>query len=107
MFGDISGMMQKLKDAQQKVEATKEHLNTVLIEGQANNSAVKVTVTANREVKSIEIADALLQDKEELEDYLIIALNDAISKATKINEAELAAAAKDGMPNIPGMDLFK
>ena len=44
MFGDISGMMQKLKDAQQKVEVTKERLNTVLIDGQANNGAVKVTV---------------------------------------------------------------
>jgi len=107
MFGDISGMMQKMKDAQQKVEATKKRLNTVLVDGQASNGAIKVTVTANREVKSIQIVDALLQDKEELEDYLIIALNDAISKASKINEVELAAAAKDGMPNIPGLDLFK
>ena len=30
-----------------------------------------------------------------------------LEKAGAINEAELAAAAKDGMPNIPGMDLFK
>lgn len=107
MFGDISGMMQKLKDAQQKVEETKIHLNTVIVEGQSNNANVKVSITANREIKSILIADELLHDKEVLEDYLIIALNDAISKATIINEAELATAAKDGMPNIPGMDLFK
>jgi len=107
MFGDLSGMMQKLKAAQEKVEATKIRLDTVLVDGQANNGAVKVTVTANRTVRSIEIVDALLEDKEELEDSLILALNDALEKATKINEAELAAAAKDGMPNIPGMDLFK
>ena len=107
MFGDLSGMMQKLKDAQQKVEETKVRLNSVLVEGESNGGAVKVTVTGNREVKSILMADALLQDKEELEDSLILALNDAISKASKINDAELAAAAKDGMPNIPGMDLFK
>ncbi len=107
MFGDISGMMQKLKAAQQKVEETKNRLHTVLVDGQANNGAVKVRVTANRTVKSIEIVDALLHNKEELEDNLIIALNDALVKATQINEAELAAAAKDGMPNIPGMDLFK
>lgn len=107
MFGDISGMMKKLKVAQQNVEATKARLDTVLVDGQANNGAVKVTVTANREIKSIEIVDALLQDKTALEDYLVLALNDAITKATTINEAELAAAAKDGMPNIPGMDLFK
>jgi len=35
-------------------------------------------------------------------------LNKAIQKATSINEAELAAVAKEGMPNIPGMDsMFK
>jgi hypothetical protein len=34
-------------------------------------------------------------------------MNKAIEKATAINEAELAAAAHDGMPDIPGMDLFK
>ena len=107
MFGDISGMMQKLKAAQQKVEETKLRLNTVLVNGQSNGGAVKVTTTANREIKTITIADALLQDKEALEDYLIIAINDAIMKATKINDAEMAAAAKDGMPNIPGIDLFK
>jgi hypothetical protein len=30
-------------------------------------------------------------------------MNNAIDRATAINEAELAAAAKDGLPNIPGM----
>jgi len=107
MFGDISGMMQKLKAAQQKVEETKLRLNTVLVDGQANGGAVKVTATANREIKEITIADALLSNKEALEDYLIIALNDVLTKASNINDAEMAAAAKDGMPNIPGMDLFK
>jgi hypothetical protein len=34
-------------------------------------------------------------------------LNNAIKKATEINEQELAIAAKSGMPNIPGMDMFK
>ena len=107
MFGDLAGMMQKLKDAQQKVEETKARLNTVLVSSESNNGNVKITVTANREVKAVEIADELFEDKEALEDYLILALNDALGKATKINEAELAAAAKDGMPNIPGLDFFK
>ncbi|NLP57930.1 YbaB/EbfC family nucleoid-associated protein [Lutibacter sp. B1] len=106
MFGDLSGMMGKLKEAQQKIEETKIRLNTILIDEDAGNGKVKVTVTANRNVKSISISEELT-DKEEIEDYLIIALNKALNKANTINEAELAAAAKDGMPNIPGMDLFK
>jgi hypothetical protein len=107
MFGDLMGMMGKLKETQKKVEETKKRLNTVLIDEQSSDSKIKITLTANREIKSLEIADELLNDKEQLEDYLIITLNKAISKATSINEAELAAVAKEGMPNIPGLDLFK
>lgn len=107
MFGDLMGMMGKLQDAQKKVEETKERLNSVLIDEQSADGLLKVTVTANRQIRSLEVSDELLEDKEQLEDYLILTLNKALEKAGNINEAELAAAAKDGMPNIPGMDLFK
>ena len=82
-------------------------MDTVLIDEQSNDGLVKVTLTANRAIKTIAVDDSLLEDKEQLEDYLVITLNKAIDKATKIQEAELAAVAKEGMPNIPGMDMFK
>lgn len=107
MFGDLIGMMGKLKETQAKVEATKERLNTVLVDEKSSDGLLKITITANRKIKSIAIDEELLKDKEQLEDYLILNLNKAIEKATKINEAEIAAVAKEGMPNIPGMDLFK
>ncbi|WP_400078514.1 YbaB/EbfC family nucleoid-associated protein [Winogradskyella sp. R77965] len=106
MFGDMMGMMGKLKEAQKKVEATKERLHTVLIDEASNDDKLKVTITANRTIKSISIDEELLQDKEMLEDYLILTLNKAIEQATSVNEAEIAAVAKEGMPNIPGMDMF-
>jgi len=108
MFGDMMGMMGKLKETQQKVEATKKRLNTVTLEESSPEGLVKVIITANRTVKEIQIDDALLVDKDQLEDYLLLAINKAIEKATQVNETELAAVAKEGMPNIPGMDgLFK
>ncbi|MCB0399524.1 MAG: YbaB/EbfC family nucleoid-associated protein [Winogradskyella sp.] len=107
MFGDMMGMMSKLKEAQKKVEETKERLNTVLIDEFSSDNKLKVTITANRTIKSITIDDELLKDKEMLEDYLVLTLNKAIEKATNINETEIAAVAKEGMPNIPGMDMFK
>jgi DNA-binding YbaB/EbfC family protein len=106
MLGDLMGMMGKLKETQEKVEATKQRLNTVLIDEQSNDGLLKITLTANRELKEIKIDDALLENKEQLEDYLILTLNKAIKKASDVNDAELAAVAKDGMPNIPGMDMF-
>ncbi|HMC01017.1 MAG TPA: YbaB/EbfC family nucleoid-associated protein [Flavobacteriaceae bacterium] len=107
MFGDMMNMMGKLKEAQKKIEDTKKRLDTVLIDEKSNDHLLQVTLTANRQIKSITIDDKLLSDKEQLEDYLILTLNNAIEKATKVNETELAAVAKEGMPNIPGLDMFK
>ncbi len=108
MFGDMMGMMGKLKETQQKVEATKKRLDTVSLEESAPEGLVKVVITANRTIKEIQIDERLLNDIEQLEDYLILTVNKAIEKATQVNESELAAVAKEGMPNIPGMDnLFK
>ncbi|MFC4818192.1 MULTISPECIES: YbaB/EbfC family nucleoid-associated protein [unclassified Flavobacterium] len=108
MFGDIMGMMGKLKETQQKIEDTKKRLDTVLVDEQSNDGLLKVTLTANRTIRNVSIDTSLLEDKEQLEDYLVLVLNKAIAKATAVNEAELGAVAKDGMPNIPGMDgLFK
>ena len=107
MFGDLMGMMGKLQEAQKKVEETKLRLDTVLIDEQSSDGLFKVTITANRKVRSVEIDDSLLEDKEQLEDYFVLVMNKAIEKATAINDAELGAAAKDGMPDIPGMDMFK
>lgn len=107
MFGDMMNMMGKLKETQQKVEETKERLNHVLVDEQSSDGLLKVTLTANRTVKNVSVSDELLADKEMLEDYLVTVFNKAIAKATNINETELAAVAKEGMPNIPGMDLFK
>lgn len=108
MFGDFMGMMGKLKETQKKVEETKNRLNHVLVEETSSDGSIRVTLTANREIKDIAIADALLSNKAHLEDLLVLTLNKAITKASKVQETELAAVAKEGMPNIPGMDgLFK
>ena len=104
MFGDLMGMMGKLKETRAKVEATKERLNTVMVDEKSIDGLLHCTITANREIKSIEIDDQLLEDKEQLEDYLILTLNKAIAKASEVHETEIAAVAKEGMPNIPGLD---
>ncbi len=102
------GMMGKLKATQQRIEDTKKRLDTILIDEQSADGLLKITLTANRSIQSISIDDSLLADKEQLEDYIIVTLNKAIEKASRMNQAELDAVAKVDMPMIPGMeDLFK
>lgn len=104
MFGDMMG---KLQEAQQKTEETKKRLDTVYVSEQSSDGKIKITISGNRSIKDIHIDESLLEDAEELSDYLVLTLNKAIAKATAVNETEMQAAAK-GMLNMPGMgDLFK
>ena len=56
---DLMGMMGKLRETQQKIEDTKKRLDTVMVDEQSNDGLLKVTVTANRRIKSIEVDDSL------------------------------------------------
>ncbi len=108
MFGDLMGMMGKMQETQKKLAEAQEKLNAVVLEQSSLDGLLKVKITANSELKSIEIVDALLDDKEQLEDYLILVINQAIAKASAKSKAELDAVAKVDLPMIPGMeDMFK
>ncbi len=53
----MMGMMSKIKEAQKKVEDTKQRLDGVLIDTNSQDNKLKVTITANRNIKSIDIDD--------------------------------------------------
>ncbi|AEV32490.1 hypothetical protein Oweho_1499 [Owenweeksia hongkongensis DSM 17368] len=102
----MGDMMGQLKDAQQKMEETKERLKSITMVEESNNGKIKVTISAAREIKDIHIDESLLQDTEELSDNLVLTLNKAMEKANNVNESEMQGAAA-GMMNMPGMgNLF-
>ncbi len=105
MFGDMMGLMGKLQEA--KAEETKERLKTVLVDEKSSDGLLTIIATASGRIKEITIDPTLLEDQEQLEDYLILTLNKALDKAQNIHDTEMTAVAKDGMPDIPGMDMFK
>ncbi|MFZ9003803.1 MAG: YbaB/EbfC family nucleoid-associated protein [Robiginitalea sp.] len=104
MIGDLMGMMGKLKEAREKVEATKKRLDSVTLKEDSQDGMLEVLLSANREIREIRIDDTLLQDKEQLTDYLVITLNKALKKAGEVHDAELSAVAREGMPDLPGLD---
>jgi DNA-binding protein YbaB len=77
---DLMGMMGKLKETQQKNGRNKETIDSVFVEEQSTDYLLKITITVNRTIKSITIDDALLEDKEQLEDYMVLVMNKAIEK---------------------------
>ena len=92
MLGDL---FSKLQEAQQKMEERKQKLGDIVVDGEAGNGMVKVSVTGNREIKTISIDNQLLapDKKEELEDLLVTALNRALKNAEQVWEEEMKDVA--------------
>ncbi len=101
-------MMGKMKETQQKIKDTKKRLDTVFIDEESADGLLKVSISANNAIKNVTIDDALLEDKEQLEDYIVTVINKAIEKAMKENQTQLDEVTKLDLPMIPGMDdMFK
>src|SRR5689334_11309604 len=99
MFDDL---LNKFQEAQQKMNEGRQKLADITVGGDAGDGAVKVSVTGNREVKTISIDNQLLspERKEELEDLLIIALNRALQNAEKLWDDEMKGLAGNMLGGI-------
>lgn len=98
-MGDMMGKMQEMK---QKSEEVKKRLDTISVNGEAENGLVTVVSTANRKITSIQISDQLMQDgdKDQIEDLTLLAINRALEKAEKVAEAEMAGVARGMLPGF-------
>ena len=98
-------MFDKLMAAQQKAEEIKKRLDHVTVTGEAEGGAIKVTATANREVTDISIDPTFLvnADKEELEEVLAVAINNAMKQAENVSQTEMQGAAKDMLGGLGGL----
>lgn len=92
-------MMQKLQEMQKQIEESKKKLDTIKVEEKIDGK-LKVVANGNRKIESIEILGHQEMDKEELEDYLILALNKVIEKASNVHDSEMANSAKGMMPGM-------
>ena len=94
-------MFGKLAEAQKKAEEIKQRLSGVSVQGQAAQGDVTITMDGNKKVKDIHIETALVlpERKEELIDYLSIAIEDAINKADMVSANEM----KSLMGGMPGL----
>ena len=100
---DIQKLMEQARQMQDNLGKIEEELNTIEYEGKAGGNGVKVVVNGRNEVQSVEIADDLMSvdNKEMLQDLILIAVNEAVEKAFQDRESKLGSATS-GL-NLPGM----
>jgi len=98
-------MLGKLNDVKKAMDEIKARLETISVDGEAGEGAVRVVMNGNRKVTSVKISDKLMttERKEELEELLELAVNRAGEKAHNVSETEMKSAGKGLLPNIPGL----
>jgi DNA-binding YbaB/EbfC family protein len=97
------GLSQKelLEKMQQTLEISKAKLSNIKVVGEAAGGLVRIELDGNRKLTQLEInADLKNIDKEDLEDFLAVALNKALEQANHVNDQEMAGTARQFMPGI-------
>lgn len=97
MFGNMMGKLQEMK---QKTEEIKARLETISVSAEAENGLVKVVSNGNRKITSIEISPDIINDREQVEELTLIAVNRALEKAEKVAESEMQGVAKGMLPGL-------
>lgn len=104
MFGKISDMQAKMKEAQ-------ERLAEVVVDAEAGGGMVKVKANGKRQIISIEIDRDVIDpdDKEMVEDLVVAGVNKALEKAEDAAKEKMQEVYKGILPGggLPGMDMSK
>jgi DNA-binding YbaB/EbfC family protein len=98
-----------LKQAQQfqtKIAKLQEELEDRTVEASAGGGMVSVVVNGRQELVSITIEPEVINadDKEMLQDLILAAVNDGLSKAKEMVNEEMGKLTRGlNLPNIPGL----
>lgn len=97
----MQGMMKQVQKMQKEMTKAQEALNEKEFIGEATNQLVTATFTGDRRMKDITIKEEVVdpEDSDMLEDLIVLAVNDALSKIEKETEATLGKYTK-GMPGF-------
>ena len=97
---NFSDMLSKAKAMQEKMKDAQERIKKIEVEGLSGGNLVKVTLTGDYELKSIEISeDAKKENLEIINDLIIAAYNNAKENLKKKSAEELSKAT--GGLNLP------
>jgi hypothetical protein len=102
---DFGGMLKKAQEMQKKMSDMKESLKNFQVEGIAGAGSVKVILNGSNEMIKIHIDPKLLsEDKEILEDLIVVATNNAKEKV-ELKAKEEMSKITGGLPLPPGFKL--
>jgi nucleoid-associated protein EbfC len=105
MKGGIGQLMKQAQKMQADMQKAQEEMGKLTVTGESGGGMVKITMTCKHEVRALDIDQTLLgDDKDMLEDLIIAAFNNAISRVERTVQEKFSGLASGlGLP--PGMKL--
>lgn len=103
-MGNMAGMMKKVQKLQGDMAKLQEELKARTIEVSTGGGAVKVVVNGEKKIESVKIAPTAVdpEDVEMLEDLVVAAVNEAMSKVDDMMAQEMGKLT-GGLNLPPGM----
>ena len=99
-MNNFSDMLSKAKAMQEKMREAQDQIKKIEVHGMSGGNLVKVTLTGDYEIKSIEITDAAKKESQEIiNDLIIAAFNNAKENLKKKSAEELSKVT--GGLNLP------
>jgi len=89
-----------MSQMQEQANEIKKKLDDTVVEAEAENGLVKVKANGNKKILGIEISNDIMDDKEAVEDLVIVAVNKALEKADEIASKETGNMAQGILPDL-------
>jgi DNA-binding YbaB/EbfC family protein len=104
--GGQAAMMKQLQKVQEEMALAQQEVEESTFSASVGGGAVQAECNGRQELRSIKISPEVIdpQDAELLEDLVLAAVNEALSKASEAMSAAMERA-QGGMPGLPGMGM--
>ena len=99
-MNNFSDMLSKAKAMQEKMKEAQEQIKKIEVEGMSGGNLVKVTLSGDYELKSIEISNEAKKESQEIINDLIIAAYNSAKENLKKRSAEELSKVTGGL-NLP------
>ena len=91
----------QVQQPMEKLQQIQAELENTTVEGSAGGGVVKVVMAGNQSVRSVEISPEVLEDVVMLQELVVAAVNDAMTRVQEMTSQKLGTVT--GGLNIPGL----
>ncbi len=105
--GGMGNLMKQAQQMQEKLQEAQEKLGDVKVEATAGGGMVTVVANGKQEILAVQIEEEVLEDEVEiLEDLIVAAVNQALTKASDAAQEKMNEATGGLLSNLPqGMNF--